>query len=271
MHKVFFKFIAYVGFAFLYIPILVLIIFSFNDSKLVTIWQGFSFRWYREIVKDEQLLSAIITSLKIASISATGAVILGLLAGFALSRIKKFPGRIFFSVMISAPFIVPEVIIGFSLLLAFFILQKATGWPEERGILTIIIAHITLGMSYVTVLIQSRLSNFDKSLEETALDLGARPLKIFFSITIPHIIPSIIAGWFLSFSLSLDDLVIASFNSGPNSSTLPMYIYSKLKLGVSPNINVFATITILSLGTIGSLIYYLTQHKSSSQKSKDEI
>lgn len=239
------------GFIFLYVPIFILVIFSFNDSKFVTIWNGFSLKWYGKIFSDVNLLKAIITSLKIASMSATGACILGIMAGFSLSRIRVFPGKALFSVILAAPFIVPEVIIGFATVLAFFVLQKLIGWPTEKSIYTITLAHITLGMSYVAVLIQGRLSNFDKSLEEAAIDLGAKPLKVFFQITLPHLLPSIIAGWLLAFSLSLDDLVIASFNSGPESSTLPMYIYSKLKLGISPDINVFATLTIIFLGSIG--------------------
>lgn len=246
------------GFAFLYSPIIILIIYSFNKSRLVTVWAGFSTEWYGKLWEDHELMSAVAVSLKVASCSASLAVLLGTLAGAALARFGMFRGRTLFSGMLSAPFIVPEVITGFSLLLLFVTLEQLTGWPEGRSILTIILAHTTLGMAYVAVLVQARLASFDSSLEEAALDLGARPLKVFMVITLPLILPALISGWLLSFTLSLDDLVVASFTSGPGATTLPMLIYSRVRLGVSPEINALATIIVLIVGITATLTGWLT-------------
>lgn len=246
------------GFAFLYIPILILILYSFNDSKLVTVWGGFSTKWYGSLWQDRELMSAVAISIKVAASSATVAVVLGTLAGVALSRFGLFRGRALFSGMLSAPFIMPEVIIGFSLLLLFVTLEQLTGWPQGRSILTIILAHSTMGMAYVAVVVQARLSAFDRSLEEAALDLGARPFKVFLVITLPLILPALIAGWLLSFTVSLDDLVVASFTSGPGSTTLPMLIYSRVRLGVSPEINALATIIVLTVGVVAATVGWLT-------------
>ena len=237
------------GFAFLYVPIASLIVYSFNASKLVTVWGGFSTKWYGELLRDDQILQAAWLSLRIAVVNATVAVMLGTLAGFVLARMGRFRGRLLLTGMTTAPLVMPEVITGLSLLLLFVALQDLIGWPGGRGVTTITIAHITFSMAYVAVVIQSRLSSMDESVEEAALDLGARPAKVFFVITLPIIAPALVSGWLLSFTMSLDDLVIASFVSGPGSSTLPMVIFSKVRLGVSPEINALATLLVLVVAT----------------------
>ena len=230
------------GYAFLYIPLVLVIVYSFNDSRLATVWGGFSTRWYGELLRNDQVLDAAFLSLRIAMTSATFATILGALAGLALCRFGRFRGRTVFSGMVTSPLVMPEVITGLSLLLLFVSLQQLIGWPGQRGFGTITIAHTTFSMAYVTVIVQSRLRSMDESLEEAAMDLGGRPARVAFDITLPLIAPAMVAGWLLAFTLSLDDLVIASFVSGPGSSTLPMYIFSKVKLGVSPDINALAPI-----------------------------
>lgn len=256
------------GFAFLYIPILSLIVFSFNKSRLVTVWAGFSTEWYGKLFQNEQILNAAWLSLKIAAINATGAVILGTLAGLALARFGKFKGRTVFAGMTTAPLVMPEVITGLSLLLLFVAMDQLFGWPSGRGVTTITIAHMTLTMAYVTVIVQSRLSTLDDSLEEAAMDLGARPTKIFFLITLPIIAPALISGWLLAFTISLDDLVIASFVSGPGSSTLPMVIFSKVRLGVSPDINALASIMVLFV-TIGVIIAGILMARQEKRRQRD--
>ena len=243
------------GFIFLYAPILSLIIYSFNKSKLVTVWGGWSVKWYAELFNNQQIIDAAIVSLKVAFITATLSVVLGVLAGYVLSRMGKFPGKLIVSGWISAPLIMPEVITGLSLLLLFVSLENLIGWPAGRGITTIIIAHTTFCMAYVAVIVQSRLSQMDDSLEEAAMDLGAKPHSLFFLITLPIISPAIISGWLLAFTMSLDDLVIASFVSGPGNSTLPMVIFSKIRLGVSPEVNALATIMILivAIGVVAAM------------------
>lgn len=233
------------GYAFLYIPLISVIVFSFNDSKLAMVWGGFSTRWYGELFRNEQILDATLLSLQIAAFSATLATILGTMAGLALVRFGRFRGRMLFSGMITSPLVMPEVITGLSLLLLFVTLQQLFGWPAQRGFSTITIAHTTFSMAYVAVIIQSRLSAMDQSLEDAAMDLGCRPARVVFDITLPLIAPAMLAGWLLAFTLSLDDLVIASFVSGPGSNTLPMYIFSKVKLGVTPDINALASLFIL--------------------------
>jgi putrescine transport system permease protein len=235
------------GFAFLYIPILSMVVFSFNASKLVTVWDVHNsptLKWYYALFDNEEILDAAWISVKVAVINATGAVILGTLAGYALSRFGRFRGRVALNALTTAPLVMPEVITGLSLLLLFVAMEQLVGWPAGRGLTTITIAHVTFSMAYVTVVIQSRLSTFDIALEEAAMDLGARPMKVFFVITLPIIFPAILSGWLLAFTLSWDDLVISSFTSGPGSSTLPMVVFSKVRLGVSPEINVLATLTI---------------------------
>jgi putrescine transport system permease protein len=256
------------GFAFLYVPILSLIVYSFNKSRLVTVWGGFSTHWYGRLFENKQILDAAWLSLKIAAINATGAVILGTLAGLALARFGRFRGRTLFSGMTTAPLVMPEVITGLSLLLLFVAMEQAFGWPAGRGITTITIAHMTFTMAYVTVIVQSRLSSMDDSLEEAAMDLGARPGKIFFVITLPIIAPALVSGWLLSFTISLDDVVISSFVSGPGSSTLPMVIFSKVRLGVSPDINALASIMVL-LVTIGVVIAGFVMARQEKRRQQD--
>lgn len=251
------------GFAFLYVPILSLIVYSFNKSRLVTVWGGFSTQWYGRLLRNEQILDAALLSLKIAAINATGAVVLGTLAGLALARFGKFRGRTLLSGMTTAPLVMPEVITGLSLLMLFVVMEGSFGWPAGRGVTTITIAHMTLTLAYVTVIVQSRLSTLEDTLEEAAMDLGARPAKIFFVITLPIIAPALVSGWLLSFTISLDDLVIANFVSGPGSSTLPMVIFSKVRMGVSPDINALASIIVLlvTIGVVAAGIFMARQEK----------
>jgi putrescine transport system permease protein len=251
------------GFAFLYVPILSMIFFSFNSSKLVTVWAGFSTKWYAALFHDSQMLNAAKLSIKIASLNATGAVILGTVAGLVLARFGRFKGRTLLSGMTTAPLVMPEVITGLSLLLLFVAMEQFFGWPQGRGVTTITLAHITFSMAYVTVVVQSRLTTFDEALEEAAMDLGARPAKVFFVITLPIILPAIISGWLLAFTLSWDDLVITSFVSGPGSTTLPMLIFSKVRLGVSPDINALATILVLivTIGIVASALWMQRQER----------
>lgn len=247
------------GYAFLYIPIFSVIVYSFNASRISTVWGGFSTRWYVELFTNQQLLDAVQRSFTIAALTATAAVMLGTACGLALSRFGKFPGRGLLSLMNSAPLVVPDVMMGLSSLLLFVTLQQAFGWPE-RGMTTITLAHITLTACYVTVVVRSRMAGMDESLEEAAMDLGARPWRVFFVITLPLIAPALLAGWLLAFTLSLDDLVIASFTSGPGSSTLPMVVYSKVKMGVTPEINALATIIVV-LVAVGVGVAGLVMHR----------
>lgn len=232
------------GFVFLYAPIVSLIVFSFNENRLATVWSGFSTEWYVALFQNQQILGAAWISLKVAVVSATLGTILGTLAAYVLVRFGRFRTRSLLTGMSAAPLVMPDVITGLSLLLLFVAMEQAIGWPAGRGMTTIIIAHTTFCMAYVTVVVQSRLSDMDESLEEAAMDLGARPARVFFDVTIPVIAPALVAGWLLAFTLSLDDLVVASFVTGPGASTLPMVIFSKVRLGVSPDINALATIII---------------------------
>ncbi|MDB5541114.1 MAG: spermidine/putrescine transporter permease [Devosia sp.] len=243
---------ATLGFAFLYLPIVSLVVFSFNENRLVTVWSGFSLKWYAALFADPQMLGAAWLSLQIAAVSATIALVLGTLCAVALVRFRRFRGKTLLAGMVSAPLVMPDVITGLSLLLLFVAMESMFGWPAGRGVLTVILAHSTLCMAYITVVVQSRLSDLDLSLEEAAMDLGATPVRVFFDITLPIIAPALISGWLLGFTLSLDDLVIASFVSGPGSSTLPMVIFSKIRLGVSPDVNALATIIIgvVALGVV---------------------
>ena len=245
------------GFLFLYIPIITVIVFSFNQSKLVTVWTGFSLKWYKKLFENTEILNAAWLSLKIAASSASLSVFLGTLGALALLRIRRFLGRRFFSTLMAAPLVMPEIIIGFSLLLFFIGCNHFIGWPHQRGFTTVTIAHTILSLAYVFVIIRTRLQIFDRKLEEAALDLGAKPHKVFFYITLPLILPALISGWLLAFTLSLDDLVIATFISGPTGMTLPMMIYSHIRLGVTPEINALATLMIggVILGVLGSLFF----------------
>jgi putrescine transport system permease protein len=238
------------GFAFLYVPILSMIVFSFNKSRLATVWGGFSAEWYGRLFQNDQIVAAAVLSLQIAFVSATFATILGTMAGIALSRFKRFGGRTIFTGLVTAPLIMPEVITGISLLMMFIVMAEWVGWPESRGFTTITIAHITFSMTYVATVVQSRLSQADIAIEEAALDLGARPWQVLRDITLPVISPAIITGWLLAFTISLDDVVITSFTTGPGSTTLPLLIWSKVKLGVSPDINALATLIVLIVGAL---------------------
>ena len=241
------------GYAFLYLPIVILMVYSFNDSRIQSVWNGFSLRWYASLLENVQIIDAALLSLQIAIGSATIATVLGTFAGLSMTHMGRFKGRMLFTGLIAAPLIMPEVITGLSLLLVFVSTEQWIGWPENRGTVTIIIAHITFSMAFVAVIVQSRLSTADRSLEEAAMDLGGRPFRVAIDVTLPLIAPAMIAGWLLSFTLSLDDLVIASFVSGPGASTLPMVIFSKVKLGVAPDVNALATLIILLVG-IGIVI-----------------
>lgn len=268
----FLRVMLFVGLAFLYIPLVVLIIYSFNNSRLVTVWGGFSTQWYSKLLQNEQILDAAWLSVRIALGSAAAAVILGTLAGYALARIKRFRGNTLFAGMVSAPMVMPDIITGLSMLLLIIqvqiLLQNSvfSFLYFERGFFTIWLGHTTLCMAYVTVIIRSRLSELNQSLEEAAKDLGARPLKVFFLITLPSIAPAIASGFLLSITLSLDDLVITSFLSGPGSSTLPMIIFSKIKLGLDPQMNVLATIIIALVGTLVIGINYFMMRQNTRRE-----
>jgi len=236
------------GLVFLYVPIASMMVFSFNNSRLVTVWDAAhspTLKWYQALLGNEQILGAAFLSIRIALISATAAVVLGTLAGMALARFGPFRGRLLLAGMTTAPIVMPEVITGLSLLLLFVALGQLIGWPRGAGAVTITLAHITFCMAYVSVVVQSRLAGFDESLEEAAMDLGARPLTVFGRITLPLILPAVASGWLLAFTLSWDDLVITQFVAGPGSSTLPMVIFSKVRFGVTPDINALATIMVL--------------------------
>lgn len=242
------------GLAFLYLPMLVLVVYSFNESRLVTVWAGFSTRWYGELLRDRQILDGIWLSLRVAVLAATAATVLGTLAGLTLARFGAFRGRSVFGAMIAAPLVMPEVITGLSLLLLFVAMGQWLGWPAQRGTLTIWIAHVTFCTAYATVVIAARLGELDTAIEEAAMDLGATPARVFFAITLPVIAPALISAWLLAFTLSLDDLVITSFVTGPGASTLPIVVFSSVRLGVSPKINALATLMILAVfaGTLAA-------------------
>ncbi|MBP8172409.1 MAG: ABC transporter permease subunit [Aeromonadaceae bacterium] len=245
------------GFGFLYAPILILIIYSFNESRLVTVWSGFSVKWYFELFRDKQMMDGVMLSLSIGVMSASMAVVIGTLAAFVLTRLGKFTGETGFAFLITAPMVMPEVITGLALLLLFVSLSDMFGWPTQRGAMTIWIAHVTFTAAYVTVIVRSRLRELDLSIEEAAQDLGATPFKVFFLITLPSIAPAIAAGWLLGFTLSVDDLVITSFVSGPNATTLPMVVFSSIRMGVSPKINALATLIILVVSTATFIAWWL--------------
>lgn len=251
------------GFAFLYIPMIILVVYSFNASKLVTVWAGFSTQWYGELIRNEEFLNATWVTIKVAVMSSTIATILGTMAAYVLVRGGRFGGRTLFSGMIYAPLVMPEVITGLSLLLLFI------GIGLDRGVLTIVLAHTTFSMCYVSVVVSSRLVTFDKSLEEAALDLGCSAFEAFRLVTLPIIAPAVISGWLLAFTLSLDDLVIASFTTGPSATTLPIKIFSAVRLGVSPEINALSTIMI-AIVTIGVITASLITKKAAVRQARDE-
>lgn len=251
------------GFAFLYLPIVLLVVFSFNASKLVTVWGGFSTQWYGTLFRNQGLMDAAWVTARVGVLSASLATVLGTMAALALTRYTRFRGRVLFSGMVFAPLVMPEVITGLSLLLLFVAIGL------DRGFVTVTLAHVTFSMCYVAVVVQSRLLTFDRSLEEAAMDLGAPPLKTFFAVTLPVILPAVISGWMLAFTLSLDDLVIASFTSGPGATTLPMKIYSQVRLGVTPEINAACTILIGIVAT-GVIIASVVNKRRELQRQRDE-
>lgn len=256
------------GFGFLYAPILILIIYSFNESRLVTVWSGFSVKWYFELFHDKQMMDGVMLSLSIGVMSASMAVVIGTLAAFVLTRLGKFTGETGFAFLITAPMVMPEVITGLALLLLFVSMSDMFGWPTQRGAMTIWIAHVTFTAAYVTVIVRSRLRELDLSIEEAAQDLGATPFKVFFLITLPSIAPAIAAGWLLGFTLSVDDLVITSFVSGPNATTLPMVVFSSIRMGVSPKINALATLIILVVSAATFIAWWLMAQSERRRKQE---
>ena len=255
-----------VGLIFIYLPMLILVIYSFNASRLVTVWGGWSIKWYVGLLDNTQLMGSVMRSLEIACYTAIAAVALGTLAAFVLTRITHFKGRTLFGGLVTAPLVMPEVITGLSLLLLFVAMAQMIGWPLERGIVTIWIAHTTFCAAYVAVVVSARLRELDLSIEEAAMDLGARPWKVFFLITIPMIAPSLAAGGMMSFALSLDDLVLASFVSGPGSTTLPMEVFSAVRLGVKPEINAVASLILLAVSLVTFLVWYFSRRAEEHRK-----
>jgi putrescine transport system permease protein len=256
------------GFAFFYIPILSMIVFSFNESRLATVWGGFSTKWYVSLLSNRQVIAALILSLKIAIVSATVATILGTMAGITLARFRRFRGRVLFSGMVTAPLIMPEVITGISMLMLFILMADWIGWPGQRGFTTITLAHITFSMVFVTTIVHSRMLAADRAIEEAAMDLGARPWQVMRDVTLPVISPAILSGWLLAFTISLDDVVITSFTTGPGNTTLPLLIWSKVKLGVTPDINALATLTVLVVG-LGVVIAGVVLNRAERQRAAD--
>ncbi|MGO2009829.1 ABC transporter permease subunit [Vreelandella alkaliphila] len=255
------------GLLFLYLPMAVLVVYSFNASRLVTVWAGFSTQWYGELFRDQQILSAVWTSLKIAFFAASMAVCLGTVAAFVMTRYGHFRGKTALSSMVTAPLVMPEVITGLSLLLLFVQMAQLIGWPADRGMATIWIAHTTFCSAYVAVVVAARLREIDRSIEEAAMDLGSPPVKTFFFITLPVISPALAAGWLLAFTLSLDDLVIASFVSGPGANTLPMVVFSSVRMGVSPKINALATLIILAVSLTTLLAWFFMRRGEAKRKA----
>lgn len=249
--------ILFIGLSFLYVPMIMLVLYSFNSSRLVTVWAGWSTIWYRELFADQAMMDAVWLSLTIATAAASAAVVLGTMASYMMTRFRRFRGQTSFAFMLTAPLVMPEVITGLSLLLLFVAMGQWLGWPQQRGAMTIWLAHVTFCTSYVAVVVSARLRELDRSVEEAAMDLGATPLKVFFVITIPQIAPALVSGWLLAFTLSLDTLVISSFVSGPSSTTLPMIVFSSVRMGVSPKINALATLIILAVSLIGLLSWWL--------------
>ena len=247
------------GYAFLYVPIVALVLYSFNDSPLPNVWRGFTLKWYAALASDAELQASLWLSLKIAALTATGSVVLGTLAAFALVKYKRFSGRTLFSGMVSAPLVMPEVVVGLSLLLMLVSVQKASqaafGWDfPERGMSTILLGHLLLGMAYATVVVQARLLGLNPQLEEAAMDLGARPPQVFWLVTLPMIFQSLLSAWLLTFTLSLDDVVLSAFLSGPGATTLPLVIFSRARLGLNPSVNAVASLTVLvvALGVLAA-------------------
>ena len=247
----------FLGFTFLYVPMILLVIYSFNHSKLVPVWGGWSTRWYKVLFESPEVWDAVRLSLQIAVVNATVATMLGTFAGLAMVRFGRFRGRTLFGGMLVAPLVMPEVITGLSLLVFFISLNELFGWPAERGFTTITIAHITFSLAYVAVIVQARLTGIGETLEEAAADLGAKPFKVMTSVTLPRLAPGMLSGWLLAFTLSLDDLVIASFVTGPGANTLPILIFSRIRLGLRPDINALATIIILFVAVLVAIAAYI--------------
>ena len=260
------RFMLIAGLLFIYLPMLILVIYSFNASRLVTVWGGWSTKWYAGLLDNTQLMNAVLRSLEIATYTAIAATALGTLAALVLTRIGRFRGRTVFGGMVTAPLVMPEVITGLSLLLLFVAMAQLIGWPMERGVVTIWIAHTTFCTAYVSVVVSSRLREIDRSMEEAAMDLGAKPWKVFFLITVPMIAPSLAAGAMMSFALSLDDLVLASFVSGPGSTTLPMEIFSAVRMGVKPEINAIASLILLFISMATFLVWFFTRRAEKNRK-----
>jgi putrescine transport system permease protein len=256
------------GFLFLYLPMLSLIVYSFNESRLVTVWSGFSLKWYGELFEDRQMLDAAWMSLKIAFYTACAATVLGTMAALIMTRFRNFRGKTMFGGLITAPLVMPEVITGVSILMMFVAVGDMLGSPIQRGVSTVWIAHVTLTVAFVTVVISSRLQEMDRSLEEAAMDLGANRLRVFFLITLPIIAPALVAGWLMAFTLSLDDLVIASFTNGPGSTTLPQKVFSSVRLGLSPKINALATLLILAVSSAGFIAWWFMAREE-KRKQRD--
>ena len=261
------------GLVFLYVPILSMVVFSFNNSRLVTVWDAAhspTLKWYVALISNGPILRAAWLSIRVAACAATAAVVLGTLVGIVLRRFGPFRGRTLLVGMTTAPLVMPEVITGLALLLLFITLQQAIGWPRGTGMLTIILAHITFCTAYVAIVVQSRLVGFDESLEEAAMDLGARPLTVFFRITLPLIIPAIVSGWLLAFTISWDDVVVSQFVAGPSSTTLPMVIFSKVRLGVSPDVNALATLMVLivAIGIVAGSVWMRAAEKRRQRESQ---
>ncbi|HEY8330627.1 MAG TPA: ABC transporter permease subunit [Pseudomonas sp.] len=254
------------GLLFIYVPMLILVLYSFNSSRLVTVWGGWSLKWYAGLLDNSQLMGAVLRSLEIALYTAIAATALGTLAAFVLTRIPRFRGRTLFGGLVTAPLVMPDVITGLSLLLLFVAMAQLIGWPAERGLLTIWIAHTTFCSSYVAVVVSARLRELDLSIEEAAMDLGARPWKVFFLITVPMIAPSLAAGGMMSFALSLDDLVLASFVSGPGATTLPMEVFSAVRLGVKPEINAVASLILLVVSLFTFLAWFFSHRAEERRK-----
>ncbi|MFT4248806.1 MAG: ABC transporter permease subunit [Pseudomonas sp.] len=244
------------GFGFLYLPILLLVVYSFNSSRLATVWAGFSTKWYGELLRDQSMLDAARISLEVAFWTATASMVIGTMAAMAMTRLRRFPGKTLFGALISAPLVMPEVIIGLSILLMLVSLGGVIG-IAPKGVAAIWIAHVTFTLSFVTVVVSSRLQELDRSLEEAAMDLGANRLKVFFLITLPIIAPALVSGWLLAFTLSLDDVVIASFVAGPSSTTLPMKVFSSVRMGLSPKINALATILVLAVSVAAAIGWWI--------------
>ena len=257
------------GFAFFYVPILSMMVYSFNASRLATVWGGFSTKWYVSLFRNEAVIDALILSLKIALVSASVATILGTMAGITLARYTKFRGRTLFSGLVIAPLVMPEVITGISLLMFFILMADWVGWPGQRGFTTITLAHITFSMVFVTTIVQARMSQSDRAIEEAAMDLGSRPWQVMFDITLPVISPAILSGWLLAFTISLDDVVISSFVTGPGSTTLPLLIWSKVRLGVTPDINALATLMVLAVG-IGVVAAGIIMNRAERRRALEE-